>query len=287
MTFGPSPTARRRRLAAELRELRIAANMSGEQAAERLEWSTSKLSRIENARIAISPGDVRELLALYDIEDRSTCDVLVTLAREARKKGWWHTYGDVLLQGFDVYVGLEAEASALWIYEQQFIPGLLQTEDYTRALFQTAANRNSPEEIERRVTVRMARRELLTRSPDPLELWAVLDEAALRRQVGGPEVMAQQNRHLLEASALPNVTLQVMPFNIGAHPGMAGAFSVLGFPEPTDPEIVYFENQTSGIVVEDPDQIRRYRLIFDHLMAAAVSPDASVSLIAALRDQTG
>ena len=270
-----SPTVRRRRLAAELRRLREAADMTIDDVAEQLECSASKVSRIETGQVGVTPRDARDMLAQYQVTGEPL-EALVQLARDARKKGWWHAYSEVFTGAF---VGLEAEAATLRSYQALLIPGLLQTEDYMRPVFR-AGRPDAPEaEIERRVAARLERQKLLE-DRDPPQFWTVIDEAVIRRPVGGREVMAGQLRHLVKlASSLPNLTLQVLPFSAGAHAGMEGPFLILGFPEKADPDVVYVENTTAMGYLEEPEDIDRYTLMFDHLRAAALSPDDTLNRI--------
>jgi transcriptional regulator with XRE-family HTH domain len=268
---------RRRRLALELRRFREAARMTCEDVAEHLECSTSKISRIETGRVRVSPRDVRDMLDLYRVPEPQR-DSLVQLARESRQKGWWHAYSDTIEPRFATYIGLESAASEIRIYEVTLIPGLLQTEDYARAVIAAGAVEVSPEAVERNVAFRMARQPALT-SEDPPQLWAVLDEAALRRQVGGPGLMRLQLDHLLDLGGLPNVAIQVLPFGAGAHPAMGRPFVILVFPERVDPDVVYLEDLTSALYVEDVDEVDRYNMFFNHLRATALSFDASANLI--------
>jgi transcriptional regulator with XRE-family HTH domain len=230
----PSPTARGRRLRHELRRLREEAGLTHSEVARRLDWSASKLSRIETGQSRVQTGDVRDLLGAYGVTDEATAEALVQLAREARRRGWWTRYTDVL--GSGTYVGLEADASALHTYESMFVPGLLQTEDYARAIIRADLAKPDPETLERRLAARMARQEILSR-PDPPQIWAVLDESVVGRPVGGPAVMRAQLQYLIEVSNRPNtpLTLQVLPLTVGAHPGMNGPFVILEFQSPNDP----------------------------------------------------
>jgi hypothetical protein len=206
-------------------------------------------------------------------------DSLVQLARDSRQKGWWHAYGDTVQPHFATYLGLESAASEIRIYEVSLIPGLLQTEDYARAVI-TAGMVNSPQaDIERRVALRMERQRLARSSPP--KVWAVLDEAALHRHVGGPEVMRAQLEYLLELARLPNVSLQVVPFTGGAHPAMGRPFIVLVFGERIDPDVVYLEDLTSALWVENMAEVDRYNVFFNHLRATAFSFDESAALITA------
>ena len=270
-----SPTVKRRRLAAELRHLREAAGLTIDEVAERLEWSTAKISRIENARVSVLPRDVKFLLSVYGITDTDDpWDVLISLARESRQKGWWQQYGEAVPDWFEVYVGLEAEATTIFGYDAEFVPGVLQTKEYVHAVHRAQLMTATDDEIERLVSVRLARQELLT-SDDAPQLWLVLNEAVIRRAVGGRQTMREQLERLIEASNLPNVTLQIVPFSAGAHPAMDGAFKLLSFRDPTDPNIVYIEYHTGALYLEKRAEVTRYSLMFDHLRAAALSVDAS------------
>jgi transcriptional regulator with XRE-family HTH domain len=280
-----SPTVKRRRLAAELRKAREQAGMTIDEVAERLEWSSAKISRIENARVSVLPRDVKFLLSTYGLTDRDDArEPMLVLARESRQKGWWQQYGDAVREWFEVYVGLEAEAATKSEYTSEFVPGLLQTRDYASAVHRATLPTAPDNEIERLVSVRMTRQELLA-SSDALHLWFILNEAVLRRLVGGRAVMREQLVQLIEASTLPNVTIQVIPFSGGAHASMDGSFSILGFPNPADPNVVYIEYQTGALYLERPEEVDRYRLIFDHLRAGALPVDASRALIRRSADE--
>jgi transcriptional regulator with XRE-family HTH domain len=277
-----SPTVRRRRLALELRRLRESAKLTCEEVAERLECSASKISRVETGRVSVSPRDVRDMLEIYGAPPEQR-DSLVQLARDSRQKGWWHAYGDTVQPHFATYLGLESAASEIRIYEVNLIPGLLQTEDYARAVI-SAGMVNSPRaDIERHVALRMERQRLARSSPP--KVWAVLDEAALRRQVGGPEVMREQLEYLRELASLRNVNLQLIPFGGGAHPAMGRPFVILVFGETIDPDVAYLEDLTSALWVENVDEVDRYNVFFNHLRASALSFEESAALItAALKD---
>ena len=280
MVRGHSPTVRRRRLASELRRFREAAELTIDEVGEKLECSASKISRIETGTVGVTPRDVRDMLELYGIEEDRR-EALVQLAREARQKGWWHAYNEVFTGSF---VGLEAEAASLHTHQALLVPGLLQTEDYTRAVIRAVRPGVETAEIEKRVQGRMARQRLLTESQPP-EYWAVLDEAVLHRVTGGPEVMHAQLTRLVEAAAMPNVTLQVVPFGAGAHAGMEAPFLILGFPEQADPDVVYVENSMSGVYLEEASDVHRYALIFDHLRAAALDPENTVDMVSRMADR--
>ncbi len=276
MTSRASPTIRRRRLGLELRRLRETAGVTIDTVAERLECSSSKISRIETGHTGATPRDVRDMLAVYGVSG-AAAEGLVQVAREARQKGWWHLYGTVLTSA---YVGLEAAASEIHAYEGQVVPGLLQIDNYAREMILKGRPDITQAELDRRVHVRMARQSLLTQD-DPLRLWVVLDEAVFHRTVGGPGVLRKQIDHLAMVGELPNVTLQVLPFAAGAHAGMDGSFAVLCYEDPADPDVVFAENAAGGLFLEKDDELRRYRFIFDHLRASALPPDESLAFLAA------
>jgi transcriptional regulator with XRE-family HTH domain len=272
-----SPTVRRRRLALELRRLREAARLTCEEVAEHLECSASKISRVETGRVSVSPRDVRDMLELYGVPADQR-ESLVQLARDSRQKGWWHAYSDTMQPQMATYIGLESAASEIRIYEVSLIPGLLQTEDYARAVIRAGMVNSPAEDIERRVSLLMARQPAVVRD-DPPKVWAVLDEAALRRRVGGSGLMRLQLEHLLAQAALPNVAVQVVPFAGGAHPAMGRPFIILVFPERVDTDVVYLEDLTSALYLEDVAEVDRYNVFFNHLRATALSFDDSAALI--------
>ncbi|HUA29399.1 MAG TPA: helix-turn-helix transcriptional regulator [Streptosporangiaceae bacterium] len=277
MAIEHSPTVRRRRLALELRRLREAAKLTCEEVADHLECSASKISRVETGRVSVSPRDVRDMLELYGVAVAQR-EGLVQLARDSRQKGWWHAFSDTMQPQFATYVGLESAASEIRIYEVSLIPELLQTEDYARAVIRSGMMSSPSDDIDRQVALRMARQPAITRD-DPPKVWAVLDEAALRRQVGGPGLMRLQLEHLLAQAALPNVAVQVIPFGGGAHPAMGRPFIILVFPERVDTDVVYLEDLTSALYVEDVAEVDRYNVFFNHLRATALSFDDSSALI--------
>jgi Domain of unknown function (DUF5753)/Helix-turn-helix domain len=245
--------------------------------AERLGFSPSKVSRIETGHNSATPRDVSELLTFYGVETHEAQE-LVQIAREARQKGWWHPYSTVLV---GAYVGLEAAARRVRTYEQQVIPGLLQTENYALAMIRAARSSDSVKEIGRRVHVRLARQSLLTQD-DAVDLHVVLDEAVLSRPVGGDDVMRDQLARLIEVHQQPNVTLQVLPFAVGAHAGMDGPFTILDFPDPGDADVVYAENATGGLFLEKEEELKKYHSIFDALASAALGPEESTRMLAML-----
>ncbi len=272
-----SPTARRRRLATALRQLREESNLNCTEAGKAVGWSESKISRIETGRVKIAQPDLERLLDLYEVTGETRAGLL-TLARQATHRGWWRSYSDALPAWFENYVGLENGAKSLFTYQNQLVHGLMQTEEYATALFAANQPALSADEVERQLAARATRQALLT-AANPLRVWAVVDEAVLRRQVGGNVVMREQLHRLLEIAALPNVTLQVMPFDEGAHASMGTSFELLQFPEPGDTAIVYLEDHTSGQYLEAVPDIERYTLIFDHLRASALAPERSAEFI--------
>ena len=279
MAPSSSPTVRRRRLAAELHRLRQASKLTIEQVAESLEWSPGKVSKIENARVSVLPRDARKLLDTYGITEGQERELLLTLARESRERGWWQQYGEAIPEWFATYVGLEAEAAVISVYQAEIVPGLLQTQRYAAALHRAELMNATEEEIERHVAVRMERQARL-KQPDAPHLWVVLNEAVLRRIVGERAIMHEQLLKLTEAANAPNITLQVLPFSAGAHASMDSAFSIVSFDPPTDGDIVYFEHPTCSLYLEKPDEVARYRLVYEHLRAASLSLDESRRLLA-------
>jgi transcriptional regulator with XRE-family HTH domain len=275
--FG-GPTVRRMLVGAQLRRLRTEAGLSREQAGEAIRASEWKIHRLENGQVGFKERDIIDLLRLYGVTDPTEVAELVALAREANSPGWWQHYGDVLPPWFRTYVDLESVATLIRTYEGQFIPGLLQTDDYMRAVVQGAHLDESSEEAGRRVRLRMARQTLLTREQPP-RLWAVVDEAAMRRPVGGREVMRGQLERLIEAAKLPNVTLQVLAFDAGAHPAMVGSFSVLRFPEEELPDVVYLEHLTSALYLNKPEEVDQYLHIMESICVRAAPPDQTVALL--------
>lgn len=278
---GLSPTLRRRRLAALMRRLREDSGLTRDEVARRLEWSPSKMTRIESAQFVRLPArDVRDLLDVYGVGDQADREAMIQLAREARQRGWWHQYGDVLPDWARVYVGLEAEASSIRTYHAQLVPGLLQTEEYMRDVARAGLVKD-PEEIERRVAARAERQEKLLHKGGP-KVWAIVDESALCRTVGGRQVMRMQLERLAELAELDNVEIQILPYAAGAHPAMDGSFVILGFPEPSDPDVVYLEQWTSSLYLEKPEEVQRYDEMYDHLRASSLATGDSVAMIAAM-----
>ena len=272
-----NPTLRARRLALELLRRREAAGLTREEAARQLEWSTSTIFRIETGRSRPQPGNVRVLLELYGVSGPER-DGLIRLAREARQPGWWHSFRDVLPNPYEVFIGLEAGAASIRNFEPIVIPGLLQTEDYARQTLRNGPEELDRDDIERLVQVRMERQRILGREDRP-RLWAVIDEAVIRRVVGSPEVMREQLRHVIECAEQGKTTLQAVPYSAGAHAGTTGPFVIIDFPEPTDPAVVYVETLAGDLYLEERADVDRYTLAFDRLLAAALHPDDSVRLV--------
>jgi len=272
-----NPTLRGRRLAMELQRRREATGMSREEVARQLEWSTSTIFRIETGRSRPQPGNVRILLELYGVTGPER-DGLIQLTREARQPGWWHSFRDVLPNPYEVYIGLEAGAASIRNFEPSVVPGLLQTADYARETFRNGPIELDPDGVERLVEVRLARQKILTRDDRP-RLWVVIDEAVVRRVVGGTEVMRAQLRHVADSAQQGKTTIQVVPYRAGAHAGTTGPFVILDFEEPTDPAMVYVETLAGDIYLEERSDVNRYTLAFDRLRAASLHPDDSVQLI--------
>lgn len=273
-----SPTLRRKRLAARLTQLREASGMSATEVAARFDWTASKITWIEKNRgKRPSITDVRLLCEAYGT-DEATREYLVQLARYGRMKGWWDPY--VLPNPYENLVGLEAEAAAVFNFELGMVPGLLQTEDYARAMIQAGPAEIGTAEVESRVEVRMTRQKALYQNP-PLRLVAIMDEAALHRCVGGREVMRAQMQHLVDvAEDRARVTVQVIPFDRGAHPSMTGGFVILQFPEPDDPDAVYVENAAGGLWLEKATEVSDHHVAFQHLLGTAASARDTIALIA-------
>jgi transcriptional regulator with XRE-family HTH domain len=283
---GSGPTVRRMLVGAQLRRLRTEQGISREEAGEAIRASEWKIHRLENGQVSFKERDVVDLLRLYGVSDPGDVAGFVILAREANQPGWWHHYGDVLPQWFRAYVDLESAAALIRTYEAQFVPGLLQTEEYMRAVIQGALLDDTADEIEQRVQLRLTRQKLMERQDAP-RLWAVVDEAALRRPVGGREVMRTQLEQLIEAAELRNVTLQVLPFAAGAHPAMIGAFSVLRFGDQELPDVVYLEHLTSAIYLNKEDDVDQYLHVMETICVRAAAPDRTVEILGRILKESG
>ncbi|MFF1285594.1 helix-turn-helix domain-containing protein [Streptomyces sp. NPDC058299] len=274
MAANINPTVRRRRLGAELRRLRLASGLESTEVAERLMVSQPKISHLENGNRAISPRDVRDLCEIYQVTDQQVIDSLMQMAKESGQQGGWHTYGDIPQSA---YVALETDATSLRTYAPMAIPELLQTPAYAHAVIGETIPRLTAEQADTRLKVRMRRQHRIYDPARPLRLWVVLDESALHRIVGSPDVMREQLEHLNALGTEPHITVQVLPHTVGAHPGLSGQFSVLRFADNPD-AVVYLERFTSDLCLEKPSDVQ-YGVIYDHLQDLALSPDTSRGFI--------
>ena len=275
-----SPSMRRRRLAAELRKLRDQSGLMVTDAARRVGWQASRLSRIETRQSGITTPDLRKLLDVYEVTDEDYRSYLADLARRVNERGWWQKYAGLIGSEYADLIGLEEEARAIRSYEQELVPGLLQTPDYARAAIRIGRPTETTQEIGRRVEIRMERQEILVRSdPAPPRFNVVLSEAVLRRPVGGNELMRTQIEYLMRPRDRANVTIQVLPFNAGVHPSMVGPFTVMTFPDPADLGVVNIEYATGSVFLEDPDELRVYEEVWSALQASALSADDSQAFL--------
>jgi transcriptional regulator with XRE-family HTH domain len=279
------PTVLRMLLGGQLRKLREAAGISPDTAGYEIRASRSKISRVEHGRVSFKERDVADLLTLYGVTDERERRRMLNLAQHANSQGWWSRYDDVMPDWFETYVGLEQATSLIRTYELQFVPGLFQTEEYARAVT-VLGHRSAPaEEIERRVGLRLQRQQILTRPDATPRVWAVLDESALRRPLGGRTVMSAQLSRLLELTELPQVTLQVMPFDRGGHSAAGGSFSILRFAEPELPDIVYIEQLTGALYLDRLEEADHYREVMNSLSAEAETPAETARLLRALLNE--
>jgi transcriptional regulator with XRE-family HTH domain len=277
-------TALRMLLGSQLRRLREAAGISADKAGYEIRASRSKISRLENGRVGFKLRDVEDLLILYGVTDGQQRSEVVALARRSSAPDWWAKYGDILPGWFETYLGLESAAVTIRSFEVQFVPGLFQTEDYARAVTRLGHQSAAATEIDRRVALRMKRQGVLDR-PGPPRVWAVMDEAVLRRPYGGDAVMRAQLRRLIEAAELPHVTLQVVPFARGGHAGASGAFSILRFREQDLPDVVYIEQLTSAVYLDQRADVEHYLEVADQLSGEALTPaDTAAFIRQAARD---
>jgi transcriptional regulator with XRE-family HTH domain len=285
-------TVPRRQLGRYLRDLRNGQRLTVRAAAERLEWSEAKIWRIETGQVGLRSLDVQAMCQIYGAAPDLT-EALMGLAKETKARGWWHSFGDVIPEGFDVYIGLEEATASISWYESELVPGLLQTEPYARAIITADNPRVDAGEIDRRVHVRMARQTLLTRVTAAPELQIVLNEAILRRPVGGADIMSAQLDRLLDASKLPNVDLRIIPFGTGLHPGvMSGPFEILRFPvngdgRASEPPTVYADGYTGELYLDKPREIERYEEAFNGIWSAAFDEAASCELIKVASEELG
>lgn len=271
------PTVLKMLLGAQLRRLREGAGVSRDDAGYHIRASGSKISRLELGRVSFKERDVSDLLDLYHV-DVPTKEKLVQLAAEANQPPWWQRYKEVVPNWFQVYVGLEEAAALIRVYEVQFVPGLLQTEEYARAVVVQGSPNLAPEEVDSRVALRMGRQELFVRDTPP-RLWAIVDEAALRRPMGGREVLAGQLKRLIDAVSEPNITLQVMPFRYGGHAAEGGAFTIMRFPEADLPDMVYMEYLTGAHYVDKPEDVEIYAAVMERLSVAGTSPEKTRDML--------
>jgi transcriptional regulator with XRE-family HTH domain len=281
---GSGPTVLRILLGSQLRRLREAKGVTRDEAGYTIRASGSKISRMELGRVSFKERDVEDLLVLYGVDDEEA-QALIALAKQANSPGWWHKYGDVLPDWFQVYVGLEEAAALIRLYEVQFVPGLLQTADYARAVIKLGLPSASAEEVERRVGLRTARQEVLTKESGGPRLWAVVDEAALRRPIGGGEVMRAQLVRLIEAAREPNITLQVVPFRSGGHAAEAGAFTIMRFPEVDLPDVVYLEHLTSALYLDKREDVERYTEVMERLSVEGESPERTIDILSGMLEE--
>ncbi|WP_214415310.1 helix-turn-helix domain-containing protein [Sphaerisporangium fuscum] len=278
------PTALRILLGTQLRRLRIARGISREEAGEAIRASHAKISRLELGRVGFKKRDVADLLTLYGVGESDERDTFLQLAEQANAPGWWHKYSDLLPTWFELYVGLEEAASIIRTYEIQFVPSLAQTEDYARSVIMLGHSEASEEEIRRRVSLRMARQQRVL-APDGARLWALIDEAALRRPLGGQAVMRAQVDRLLELSASSSITLQVIPFGQGGHSAAGGPFTILRFGERELPDVVYMEQLTSALYLDKREETDPYMKVMDRLCVEAATVTESRRFLDALRKE--
>jgi transcriptional regulator with XRE-family HTH domain len=278
---GGGPTVLRIALGTRLRRFREAGGLTTTQAADAIRATSSKISRLEHGRSAARQRDISDLLSLYGVTDEAEREHMLLLARQAATPGWWQPYNDVLPRWLELYIGLEEAASVIRSYEVQFVHGLAQTEDYARAVIAITQAGMPADEIERRVSLRMRRQRLLT-SPRAPQLWVVIDEAALRRSPDGATVMRGQLKHLLELTDLANVTMQIIPFHAGSHAAAGGPFTILRFPEPDLPDVVYLEQLNSALYLDQPDEVTGYLAVMSQLCVQAASPAASKDILRVL-----
>jgi transcriptional regulator with XRE-family HTH domain len=277
----PGSVVRRMLLGSQLRRLRESRGVTREAAGYSIRASESKISRMELGRVSFKARDVEDLLTLYGITDETERTSLLSLAREANVAGWWHSYSDVLPNWFPTYVGLEGAASLIRVYEVQFVHGLLQTEEYARAVVRRGMKAASVADVERRVALRLERQKYLVAENAP-DLHIVLDEAALRRPYGDREVMRGQLQHLIDVSERTNVRLQIMPFSFGGHSGESGAFTILSFPESDLSDVVYVEQLTSALYLDKREDVAQYEHALKELQQDSPGPDESRDLLRGL-----
>jgi transcriptional regulator with XRE-family HTH domain len=271
---GDSSTVRRILLGSLLRRLRESRNISMREAGYHIRATESKISRLETGKVSFKERDVEDLLTFYGVSDGKERDQVLDLVREANTLGWWHSFGEVLPSWFEAFVGLESAASVVRAYEVQFIPGLLQCPEYVDAVVSTNRTQTAAD-LKRRIELRQRRQAALERTDAPV-LWAVLDEAALRRPIGGPEVMKAQIAYLIEQASRPNITIQLLPYSVGAHAAEGGAFTLLRFAEADLPDVVYLEHLTGAQYIERAEDVEQYARAMDRISVDALHPDDTV-----------
>lgn len=276
-----APTARRIVLGAQLRRLREAADISRADAGYFIRGSDSKISRMELGRVGFKERDVVDLLSMYGVNDENERAVFLDMVRKSNERGWWHRYSGTMPNWFQDFVGLEESASLIQSHEQQFVPGLMQTEDYARAVVSHGRPELLDQEGERRVALRLQRQKVLTRPGAP-RLWVVVDESVLHRPIGGHRVLREQVEHLLDLTRQPNVTLQILPYNQSGY-AAEGAFSILRFAEPTLPDIVYIEHLSGALYLDRVEELEVYGRVIDRLAVDAETPDRSRQILSKFR----
>jgi transcriptional regulator with XRE-family HTH domain len=280
--FGPrsaGPSVQRLVLGGHLRRLRDEARITTEQAAAAIRGSHSKISRMEHGRVGFKERDISDLLTLYGVSSSEERGALLKLARDANEPGWWQSYSDILPHWVEPYFGLEGAASFIRTYQIQSIPGLLQTERYARAIIRLGTSENE-DEVARRAEARLSRQEILSRQDRPVRLWAVVDEGALRRPIGGKAVMQEQLRHLIDMADHPAVILQILPFQAGQHPAMGGPFTILRFSEPDLRDVVYIEQLTGALYLDKPNEVDSYLEVMEQLCLQAEPAAKTPQLLA-------
>ena len=258
-----------------------------ETVASDLECSMSRVSRIETGKAVARVRDVRDMLGMYGATDEQRRDFLFALAREAQQQGWWERYDKILPPGLNTYIGLEAEAVVMRNYEVQFIPGLFQTREYMAAVYEASRHWPEGKSSEHSINARLLRQERLSDEDDPLAIWTVIDEGALRRPVGGVPVMRAQLLRVVELAARSNVTVQVLPLAKGGDAGLAGQFIMLEFPRTEHPDVVFADTPVDTFYYEKPDEVRWYRLAYDRLIAASLDPAESLEFIGRVARELG
>lgn len=281
---GSGPTALRILLGSQLRRLRESRGVTREEAGHLIRGSESKISRMELGRVGFKERDVADLLTLYGVAEEGARKAVLDLVTTANEPGWWHRFNDLLPSWFQAYVGLEEAAARIRTYEVQFVPGLLQTKEYAKAVITAGSAGVGGDEIARRVDLRLERQRVLERPGGPI-LWAVIDEAALRRPIGGAEVMKAQLEHLIDLMRQPTITIQIMPFDFGGHSAEGGAFSILRFPDHDLPDVVYVEQLASALYLDKREDVDRYTEVMERLCAVSTTPDETVDLLNKIKEE--